>query len=193
MASTVPVVSLGTLVASPESALRAEVQALAQAPPAQVAVVLHGGLVQLQVAVAGGRGAAAAQSLHRFGRHRPEAAGYAQVLAEDGQRLREAASLIEAYLSQHPDLDRFQRANLHWHAAQALALSGYTAAALKHMSSSRLDPEQFVRIHRSTIVNVHRIREIQPWFRGHHRVVLLDGTELRMSRYQRDVAKRLGL
>jgi two-component system LytT family response regulator len=57
----------------------------------------------------------------------------------------------------------------------------------------KLDPADFVRIHRSTIVNVHRIREIQPWFHGHHRVVLDDGTELRMSRYQREVAKRLGL
>jgi two-component system, LytTR family, response regulator len=57
----------------------------------------------------------------------------------------------------------------------------------------KLDPADFVRIHRSTIVNVHRIREIQPWFHGHHRVVLEDGTELRMSRYQREVAKRLGL
>ena len=56
-----------------------------------------------------------------------------------------------------------------------------------------LDPAKFARIHRSTIVNVQRIREIRPWFRGHHVVVLEDGTELRMSRYQREVAKRLGV
>jgi two-component system, LytTR family, response regulator len=58
---------------------------------------------------------------------------------------------------------------------------------------ARLNPRQFVRIHRSTIVNVRRIREIQPWFHGHHLVVLQNGQELRMSRYQRDVAKRLGI
>jgi two-component system LytT family response regulator len=58
---------------------------------------------------------------------------------------------------------------------------------------ARLNPRDFVRIHRSTIVNAHRIREIHPWFRGHHLVVLKDGHELRMSRYQRDVAERLGL
>jgi two-component system LytT family response regulator len=40
-------------------------------------------------------------------------------------------------------------------------------------------------------VNVHRIKEIHRWFHGHHRVVLDDGTELRMSRYQRDVAKKM--
>jgi two-component system, LytTR family, response regulator len=57
----------------------------------------------------------------------------------------------------------------------------------------KLDPAEFLRIHRSTIVNVHRIKEIQRWFHGHHRVVLNDGTELRMSRYQRDVAKKMGL
>jgi two-component system, LytTR family, response regulator len=57
----------------------------------------------------------------------------------------------------------------------------------------KLDPAAFLRIHRSTIVNVHRIKEIQRWFHGHHRVVLDDGTELRMSRYQREVAKKMGL
>lgn len=56
---------------------------------------------------------------------------------------------------------------------------------------ARLDPKQFVRIHRSTLVNVSRIREIDPWFHGHHKVVLLDGRELRMSRYQSDGAKLL--
>ena len=58
---------------------------------------------------------------------------------------------------------------------------------------ARLNPREFIRIHRSTIVNVRRIREIQPWFHGHHLVVLQNGQELRMSRYQREVAKRLGI
>jgi two-component system LytT family response regulator len=57
----------------------------------------------------------------------------------------------------------------------------------------KLNPRDFLRIHRSAIVNVHRIKEIRPWFGGYHLVVLETGKELRMSRYQRDVAKRLGL
>jgi len=57
----------------------------------------------------------------------------------------------------------------------------------------KLNPRDFVRIHRSTIVNVRSIKEIHRWFRGHHLVVLNGGQELRMSRYQREVAKRLGL
>lgn len=55
----------------------------------------------------------------------------------------------------------------------------------------KLDPRDFVRIHRSTIVNVHRIREIRPWFQGSHVVVLQSGEELRMSRYQQDAVDRL--
>jgi two-component system LytT family response regulator len=57
----------------------------------------------------------------------------------------------------------------------------------------RLNPLDFLRIHRSTIVNVHRIKEIQRWFRGHHLVLLENGRELRMSRYQSQIARRLGL
>lgn len=64
-----------------------------------------------------------------------------RVLAEDAKRMIEAATLIEAYLASHSELDRFQRSNLHWHAAQALALAGDSAAALKHIPSARLDPE----------------------------------------------------
>ena len=55
----------------------------------------------------------------------------------------------------------------------------------------KLDPREFVRIHRSTIVNVSRVREVQPWFQGSHIVLLQSGEELRMSRYQRDAVERL--
>ena len=55
----------------------------------------------------------------------------------------------------------------------------------------KLDPREFVRIHRSTIVNLRRVREVQPWFQGSHIVVLQSGEELRMSRYQRTAVQRL--
>jgi two-component system LytT family response regulator len=55
----------------------------------------------------------------------------------------------------------------------------------------KLDPREFIRIHRSTIVNARRIREVQPWFQGSHIVLLQNGEELRMSRYQRDAVERL--
>jgi two-component system, LytTR family, response regulator len=55
----------------------------------------------------------------------------------------------------------------------------------------KLDPREFIRIHRSTIINARRIREVQPWFQGSHIVVLQTGEELRMSRYQRTAVERL--
>ncbi len=51
---------------------------------------------------------------------------------------------------------------------------------------SKLDPRRFVRIHRSTIVNLERIRELQPAFHGDYVVILRDGTELALSRSCRD-------
>ena len=48
--------------------------------------------------------------------------------------------------------------------------------------SARLDPGQFVRIHRSIIVNVRKIKELQPCNRGEYIVVLRDGKQLSCSR-----------
>jgi len=46
----------------------------------------------------------------------------------------------------------------------------------------KLDPQQFVRLHRSAIVNVDRIRELAPWSGGEQAVVLQDGTPLTVGR-----------
>jgi two-component system LytT family response regulator len=50
---------------------------------------------------------------------------------------------------------------------------------------TRLDPARFARIHRSTIVNLDRVRELQPWFHGDAVVILRDGTRLQVSRTHR--------
>jgi two-component system, LytTR family, response regulator len=57
--------------------------------------------------------------------------------------------------------------------------------------SERLDPSQFVRIHRSTIVNVRRIKELQPCNRGEYMVVLRDGKQLSCSRGYRSKLQEL--
>ena len=49
-----------------------------------------------------------------------------------------------------------------------------------------LGSTHFARIHRSTIVNLDRVAEMEPWFSGEYLVVLQNGTELRMSRWYRD-------
>jgi len=57
----------------------------------------------------------------------------------------------------------------------------------------RLDPEKFFRIHRSRIVNMERIQEMQPWLNGEYAVVLRTGTRLTLSRgYREKLQDRLG-
>ena len=51
---------------------------------------------------------------------------------------------------------------------------------------TKLDPDKFMRIHRSTIVNLDRVKEVQPWAKGEHVVVMRDGTRLIMSRRYRE-------
>lgn len=55
----------------------------------------------------------------------------------------------------------------------------------------RLDPAQFLRIHRSTILNVRRIKELHPLFRGEYEVVLRDGTRLASGRGYRNRLQEL--
>ena len=50
----------------------------------------------------------------------------------------------------------------------------------------QLDPERFIRIHRSTIVRVDRIKLLEPLFQGDFLVVLEDGSRLPSSRGYRD-------
>lgn len=53
-----------------------------------------------------------------------------------------------------------------------------------------LNPAQFARIHRSTIVNLDRVQELQPQFNGEALVVLRDGTELKLSRNRREALEQ---
>jgi two-component system LytT family response regulator len=53
-------------------------------------------------------------------------------------------------------------------------------------AEARLDPARFTRIHRSAIVNIDRIRELHPWFRGDYQVILEDGTKLILTKKHRE-------
>ena len=55
----------------------------------------------------------------------------------------------------------------------------------------KLDPERFARIHRSTIVNLDAVRELQPMFHGDYVVLLQDGKELTLSRNYRTRLRKL--
>lgn len=57
----------------------------------------------------------------------------------------------------------------------------------------KLDPERFVRVHRSAIVNLERCVEIQPEFQGRFVLIMRDGSRVPMSRGRRaQVEKALG-
>jgi len=51
---------------------------------------------------------------------------------------------------------------------------------------TQLDPARFLRIHRSTIINLERVKELEPQAHGECLVILHDGTSLKLSRSYRD-------
>jgi two-component system LytT family response regulator len=57
-------------------------------------------------------------------------------------------------------------------------------STLTHLEE-RLPGTKFLRVHRSTLVNVDRIREIQPWFQGDWVLILHDGTRLHSGKSYR--------
>lgn len=68
------------------------------------------------------------------------------------------------------------------HAGSETHLHRETLSALE----ARLSPEKFIRVSRSTIVNVERIKELQPMFHGDYVVLLRNGTRLNLSRNYRE-------
>lgn len=68
------------------------------------------------------------------------------------------------------------------HTGKSSHLLRSTLSALE----TQLDPAVFVRIHRSNIVRLARIRELQPYFHGEYVVFLHDGTKLKLSRSYRE-------
>lgn len=57
----------------------------------------------------------------------------------------------------------------------------------------KLNPLQFVRIHRSWMVNIKKVKEIKPWFSGDSKVILKNGKTLKMSRNYKDNLNRFRL
>ncbi|MEL7488792.1 MAG: LytTR family DNA-binding domain-containing protein, partial [Pseudomonadota bacterium] len=54
----------------------------------------------------------------------------------------------------------------------------------------RLDPERFQRVHRSAIVNIHKVKELHPHSNGEYFLTLENGAELKLSRSYKDVVAR---
>ena len=71
---------------------------------------------------------------------------------------------------------------VHLHTEKGARMVRQTLSAMEE----ELDPRRFVRIHRSTIVNVDRIKELQPLFSGEYSVLLENGMKLTLSRGYKD-------
>jgi len=57
--------------------------------------------------------------------------------------------------------------------------------------AAKLDPDKFLRIHRSIIVNLERVKEMQPWFHGDFVIIMQDGAQLTSSRNYREQLRKL--
>jgi two-component system LytT family response regulator len=99
-------------------------------------------------------------------------------------RVREKVVVVKS-----EDIDWIEAADYYSsiHAGGQSYLLRETMNELEH----RLDPAQFFRVHRSAIVNLERIREVHPLFRGDCALVLADGTRVKLSRKRRDEFERL--
>jgi len=64
----------------------------------------------------------------------------------------------------------------------SLANSSHLVRDTLNNIESQINPRMFVRIHRRTIVNINRVKEVQTWGRGEYRVVLLTGAHYTLSR-----------
>ncbi len=93
-----------------------------------------------------------------------------------------------------------ESAEIQWVDAAGDAVRIQTGAASHVLQKSMgqmlamLDDRHFVRIHRSTIVNLDHVKELQPYFHGEYVVVMKSGATLKLSRsYRAEVARLLGL
>jgi two-component system, LytTR family, response regulator len=66
----------------------------------------------------------------------------------------------------------------------------YTVRGTLESLVQQLDPDQFVRINRSELVNLDRVKEMHPWFHGERRMVLQNGRELVWTRRFRAASSR---
>ncbi|HOB33385.1 MAG TPA: LytTR family DNA-binding domain-containing protein [Verrucomicrobiota bacterium] len=56
---------------------------------------------------------------------------------------------------------------------------------------AQLDPKKFIRVNRSTIVNVDKIKEVRPLFKGEHVILLSDGRQIPLTRGIRELEELL--
>lgn len=131
-------------------------------------------------------------------------------LREFGQRIMKMASASSTPLNQEPRWDRLvvksggstrfiRVVDIDWIEAAGVYVNLHVAgrellyrAALNELAE-KLDPRRFVRVHRSAIVNMESILQLEPISHGEFDAVLKNGSRTRVSRtYRAQLEKRLG-
>lgn len=115
--------------------------------------------------------------------------GFASQLQQLMEQIQRERSFSERILVQENGRARFVTTReISWVEADAnyvqlhCGAKTYTVRGTLDSMKETLDPKQFVRINRSSLVRLDAIREMQPWFHGEYKVILKDATELRWSR-----------
>jgi len=62
-------------------------------------------------------------------------------------------------------------------------------STLKYLEQ-KLDPRNFARVHKSSIVNLNKVKELEQWFTGDYEILLNNGEKIKMSRNYREVLER---
>ena len=120
-------------------------------------------------------------------RQEVRAVGQGGPAAADRLLVKEEGRVLVVPLAQVDYLEA-SRNHVRVHAGTVVHVLRETLGSLE----ARLDPRQFARIHRSVLVNLDRVAEIQPWFSGDAVLRLHDGTSLRLSRsYRAALEERL--
>jgi two-component system, LytTR family, response regulator len=121
--------------------------------------------------VAGGRAAALERLVERL---------HAERWGRERLAVREGGRVIFLRVD---DIDWVEAADDHvrFHVGKSTFAQRDTLARVEQ----RLPASKFLRIHRSTLVNVERVREFQPWFQGDWVAILVDGTRLTSGRSYR--------
>jgi two-component system, LytTR family, response regulator len=133
------------------------------------------------------------RSLHEFGQR------LARMMAA-GADVRPATPSFDRLVVKAGGATRFIRAaDIDWIEAAGVYVNLHVAGKeLLYRSSladlaARLDPRRFVRVHRSTVVNLESIVQLEPISHGEFDVVLKHGSRTRISRsYRAQLEKRLG-
>ena len=141
--------------------------------------------------------AAVAHAQAHLRRARRESGAYERLIAlldrRDAERQRRARLLIRhadgAFFLRTEAIDWLEAAGklVKVHAGKHVHVQREALARIER----HLDPDQFIRISRSAIVNIDQIREIQTWFNGEYLVILDDDSQVPTSRHYRSNLRRL--